>query len=80
MNYVIDPFVGILVLISDDETRTDAVAQLYANQVGHGILVATGPAPADSQFEPLVLSIVTPGVTLPIVEGSVPRRIESTPL
>jgi len=74
MNYVIDPFAtpALVVLISDDLVRVELVAQTYANQVGHGILIADGPDPADAQFQPVVPALVIPGITLPIIEGSVP--------
>jgi len=74
--YAIDPFTkpALVVLIGDDADAVDTVAQVYANQVGHAIVVTEGPSPEDAQYRPIVPALATPGVALlPIVEGSVPR-------
>jgi len=80
VNYVIDPFSSLVVLISDDPERVELVAQTYANQVGHGVLVANGPDPAGAQFLPIVPALVTPGVTRPINIELLPSANSGEPL
>ena len=75
MFYVIDAQAApqLVVLVSDDIERVDTVAQTYANQVGHTIVIAEGPAPAQGQFSPIVPTLFVEQPLLPPVTGSLPQ-------
>lgn len=59
MKYIIDPYAKPPVIVhiveSGDEARD--IAQRYATQTGHATLVASGPAPADAPYLPIVPSV-----------------------
>jgi Trk K+ transport system NAD-binding subunit len=75
MNYVIDAHSApaLVVVITDDDDDALVVAQRYANQTGHPVLIAEGPTPGEAQVLPILPSLDAP---MPEPEVKPPRRLK----
>ena len=63
MIYLLDVFATppvMVVMMTDDAASASDVGQRYATQVGRPIVLCTGPAPVDAQFQPVIPSLPAP--------------------
>lgn len=54
----------MVVLATEDEDQVREVGQTYANQVSRPLVVATGPAPDNAHFKPIIPGLEPPPAPL----------------